>query len=116
MKFLQNIKLFKRYFYSNSYLNESKNRLLTQYYSDSVAEDFSKVSPGIVICFDGHIQHGGLADRLRGIVSVYSYCREHNIPFYINYTSPLELTNWLVPNEYDWVLPTLNSYLIDRLI
>lgn len=108
MKFLQNIKLFKRYFYSNSYLNESKNRLLTQYYSDSVAEDFSKVSPGIVICFDGHIQHGGLADRLRGIVSVYSYCREHNIPFYINYTSPLELTNWLVPNEYDWVLPTLN--------
>lgn len=55
MKFLQNIKLFKRYFYSNSYLNESKNRLLTQYYSDSVAEDFSKVSPGIVICFDGHI-------------------------------------------------------------
>lgn len=48
MKFLQNIKLFKRYFYSNSYLNESKNRLLTQYYSDSVAEDFSKVSLGLL--------------------------------------------------------------------
>lgn len=106
MKFLQSIKLFKRYFYSNSYMNQTKNELLAQYYySDSITEDLSQVSPGIVVCFDGHIQHGGLADRLRGIVSVYSWCREHNVPFYINYTSPLELTNWLVPNEYDWFLP-----------
>ena len=35
-----------------------------------------------VICiYDGKIKNGGLADRLRGIVSVYSICKEYKIDF-----------------------------------
>ena len=42
--------------------------------------------PSIVIMIDGRFIHGGLSDRLRGIVSIYGYCKQKNIPFYINYT------------------------------
>lgn len=109
MKFLQNIKLLKRYFYSNSYMNQAKRELLAKFYTNNVTEDLSKVKQGVVICFDGHMLHGGLADRLRGIVSVYSWCRNHDVPFYINYATPMDLNNWFVPNKYDWLIDT--SYL-----
>ena len=38
-----------------------------------------------VICiYDGKIRNGGLADRLRGIVSVYEVCKEQNLDFKIS--------------------------------
>ena len=48
-------------------------------------EDYSSNAPirskdKTVICiYDGKIKNGGLADRLRGIVSVYSICKENKI-------------------------------------
>ncbi|MDR2600862.1 MAG: hypothetical protein LBC53_00170 [Spirochaetaceae bacterium] len=44
----------------------------------------------------------GLADRLRGAVSVYKICKELNLDFKINFTSPFKLNNYLIPNIYDW--------------
>ncbi len=55
------------------------------------------------ICiYDGKIKHGGLADRLRGIVSVYQICKEQNLEFKIVFTSPFNLSDFLEPNIIDW--------------
>ena len=56
----------------------------------------------IVMCDDAPIAKGGLCDRLRGIVSVYQSCKIHNIDFKLNFVSPFQLSDFLVPNKYDW--------------
>ena len=56
----------------------------------------------IVCMIDGRIHHGGLSDRLCGIVSCYAYCRENNINFKLFYCYPYKLDKFLQPNEYDW--------------
>lgn len=53
---------------------------------------------------DGRTAHGGLSDRLRGLISIYEYCKDRNIPFRISFFSPFNLNLFLVPNEYDWKL------------
>lgn len=56
-----------------------------------------------VICiYDGKIRNGGLADRLRGIVSVYKVCKEQNLKFKIIFTSPFNLSEFIEPNIIDW--------------
>lgn len=63
-----------------------------------------KQSPSkrVVCIFDGKIKNGGLADRLRGIVSVYEVCKEQNLEFKIVFTSPFNLSEFLEPNIIDW--------------
>lgn len=48
--------------------------------------------------------HGGFVDRMKGIVSVFHFCLCKNVPFKINYTFPFELTDFLLPNTYDWII------------
>lgn len=43
----------------------------------------------------------GLADRLRGITSVYKVCKELDVPFKIFFKVP-NLIDYLEPNQYDW--------------
>jgi hypothetical protein len=47
---------------------------------------------------------GGLADRLRGMVSLYKIARNIGTDFKIYFTSPAALTHYLVPNLYDWCI------------
>ena len=56
----------------------------------------------LIMKVDGKHFHGGLADRLKGMVSLYHYCLTQNIEFRIDHTFPFELSNYLIPNEYDW--------------
>lgn len=56
----------------------------------------------VIAMIDGVQHHGGLADRLKHILSVYSYCKEHHLNFKIYYTYPCDLYLFLQPNEYDW--------------
>lgn len=72
------------------------------------ADDFK----GIIYMADGRMPLGGLSDRLRGMVSLYNYCKLHNIPYAINFISPFSLTDYLEPNEYDWLIsPEHISYV-----
>lgn len=52
---------------------------------------------------DGTGYNPGLCDKLRGILSIYSLCK-NNIKFKINWIFPFELTNYLIPNKYDWTI------------
>lgn len=64
----------------------------------------AKQSPNkrVICIFDGKIKNGGLADRLRGIVSVYQVSKEQNLEFKIKFTSPFNLSEFLEPNIIDW--------------
>lgn len=46
--------------------------------------------------------HGGLADRLKGMASVYTACRDVGRNFKIVHTYPYLLQDFLIPNLYDW--------------
>lgn len=56
----------------------------------------------IVVMVDGRCTHGGLADRIRGIATIYDYCKEKGIPFYLHYVYPFKLENYLEPNQCNW--------------
>ncbi len=58
----------------------------------------------VVVMIDGDFQHGGLTDRFRNILSVYSYCKSHGIRFRLYYVYPIPLQQLLKPNKYNWLI------------
>lgn len=77
----------------------------------------------IVYCpFEGNLEGGGLADRLRGVLSTYSVCRQLNVPFRLVFNHPFKLQDYLEPNQYDWLadgeelrydIPKENIFILD---
>ena len=84
----------------NSEFRKGKLISLCNYISDSPIKPLNQKR--VVCIFDGKTKNGGLADRLRGIVSVYEVCKEQNLDFKILFTSPFNLSEFLVPNKVDW--------------
>lgn len=79
--------------------NSEEEQFYNQYYTDSPG----KASKGGIICmYDGRIIHGGLTDRLRGLLTTYREAKKRGIPFYILWNSPFELSAYLEPAEVDW--------------
>ena len=60
-------------------------------------------NPMLVSMVDGRRLGKGLTDRFKGIVSVYALSKATNVPYRCVYTHPFDLTDFLVPNEYDWL-------------
>jgi len=52
---------------------------------------------------DDYWVSGGVCDKLRGIVSLYSICTQLKLNFKIYWTYPFNLNDYLIPNEYDWL-------------
>lgn len=61
-----------------------------------------KIKEGVICMLDGKIHHGGLTDRLRGILTIYRETKKRKLPFYISWTSPFRLEDYLLPAEVDW--------------
>jgi hypothetical protein len=60
-------------------------------------------TPSLVIFFvDGFMIHGGMGDRMKGIVSAYAVCKAKKLPFRISFDYPFLLEKYLLPNIYDW--------------
>ncbi len=53
---------------------------------------------------DGRYYHGGMADRFKGMVSIYAFCKAQNLDYRICYKYPFQLENYLIPNIYNWQL------------
>ena len=71
--------------------------------SDNYISDNSMKCGNEVICMiDGKVKHGGLTDRINGIVSCYNAANIANRKFKIFFSYPFNLLEFLVPNEYDW--------------
>ena len=58
--------------------------------------------PCAVSLFCGNAPSGGLVDRLRGALSLYAACKQTHRDFRLFFTHPFLLTDYLVPNKYDW--------------
>ena len=56
----------------------------------------------IVCMYDGRMNHGGIADRLRGVVSSYYVCRQMGYDFRIYFDHPFRLEDYLEPADVDW--------------
>ncbi|MBP5339296.1 MAG: hypothetical protein J6Z14_08370 [Prevotella sp.] len=74
---------------------------LAQYYTAD-APRATNERPIVVAMIDGKLKHGGLADRLRGIISAYYVSRMYNRDFRIFFVHPFPLIDYLVPNLHDW--------------
>lgn len=92
-------------FFCNQEKNIEKN-LITNHYNEQ--KDI-KVDNAIVFTCNGWVWSGGLADRLKGILGVYQWCKENDKKFEINFIDPFVLQNYLKPNKYDWI-PKQISY------
>jgi len=57
-----------------------------------------------IAVFDEKRTGFGLADRLKGIISLYAFCKIKNIPFRCAFTFPFDLSLFFEPNQYDWQL------------
>lgn len=81
-------RIIKEYWFGFKYLNY-KPQFHQKYY---------------IAMYDGRLRHGGLCDRLKGIISLYYCCKFKNIPFRIYWDSPFNLIDYLEPNKYNWFI------------
>lgn len=85
--------------------HDEEERLLKAYYAGKPTKTSERAfKTGIVVMVDGRTMHGGLSDRLRGICSIYYWCKTHDVPFYIHFTYPFSLASYLPPASYDWTI------------
>lgn len=64
----------------------------------------SQVRNAYVFMVDGRISHGGMFDRLKGLITIYAIAKSKKIPFRIHFTYPFRLEKYLEPNNYNWVI------------
>lgn len=74
-----------------------------KFYSEATPADHTS-SQQVVLMIDGRTIHGGMSDRLRGILASWYYCKTTGKNFKINWTFPYRLTDYLIPNldVTDW--------------
>ena len=57
---------------------------------------------------DGKFLHGGMFDRLKGIISIYALSKAQGKDFKIHFVHPFSLENYLIPNTYNWKIENNN--------
>ena len=72
------------------------------YFNKITFKNETKAKKEIIIVFDGNFPHGGLVDRLKGIISFYQVAKNIDANFKIHFKSPFDLNEFLVPNTYNW--------------
>jgi hypothetical protein len=58
--------------------------------------------PVLIVCFDDYGLHGGLADRLKGIISAYNLAIQNNYQFKIHFNHPFTLDTYLSEFSINW--------------
>ncbi len=102
MKILEQIKSEVNYLFFRRYrYHRVERRHLAHYYSHDSSPARSD-KPQVIFMADGRRMHGGLADRLRGICSLYESARNLGMDFRIYFRFPFRLEDYLVPAGYDW--------------
>lgn len=95
-------KLVRQWFADNV-----KVHRLNIHYSNAETSNTPYEKTLVYMC-DGRIHHGGMADRLWGMISTYDYCLQHNFKFKALWNFPFELKTFLEPNLYDWYIDKNN--------
>lgn len=61
-----------------------------------------KVSNRYIFMVDGKIPHGGMFDRLKGIITIYALAKATRRDFRICFKYPFRLNKYLQPKDYNW--------------
>jgi hypothetical protein len=81
------------------------NKYINKYYTvDAVKSDSTNRT--IIYMLDGRAYSGGISDIIRGIISMFMLSKEIGYDFKINFCYPYHLTDYLVPNEHNWIIST----------
>lgn len=91
---------FQNFFTMRGRWQREGDELLIHYSKD--APRATNQQKQIICMLDGKRKHGGLADRLRGIVSTYYVAKKKGYDFRIYFVHPFPLLDYLVPNKVDW--------------
>lgn len=65
-----------------------------------------------VICVPPKL--AGIADRLRGFVYTYHFCKKHGCNFKIDHSIPFQLSDYLLPNKYNWIIDKDFNYNVPQ--
>lgn len=75
--------------------------LIIKYYRQSCSKHTDN-NDRYIFMVDGRVGHGGMFDRLKGLISVYAVAQAQHKDFRIHWTYPFCLEKYLEPNSYDW--------------
>lgn len=100
--FLIRKKLIGKWNYFLWHQNVQLESLIKAHYNNS--PNHKQAKKCVVFMANGFVLHGGLADRIKGMLSVYSWCLSRNVEFKIHFVYPFPLNKYLLPNEYDWTI------------
>lgn len=113
------IKILNNKYYLWLVTRKQREKNLLKELSDVYSnEDKTNKSNEVIIVniYQGKVHAGGLADRFKGIISTYYVCKKYNLNYKLLYTDPFPLTDFLVPNTYDWSIEQQNiSYDLDKI-
>lgn len=57
----------------------------------------------LISMVDGRRLGKGLTDRFKGIISIYALSKAINAPYRCVYSHPIQLVDFLAPNDYNWL-------------
>lgn len=77
-------------------------QLIRTFYSERQLATHTNINARNIFMADGRLAHGGMFDRLKGLISVYAVSKIQKKEFKIHFSNPFRLENYLEPNEYDW--------------
>lgn len=58
----------------------------------------------VINIIDGSACSGGLADRIRGIISTYAVCKKNGLKYKLYFSFPFHLQDYLEPADYNWII------------
>ena len=64
--------------------------------------NFIPNSKTVIYMANGFCNHAGLCDRLKGITTLYGWCKENHVDFRVFHIHPFNLQEYLIPNQYEW--------------
>lgn len=75
-------------------------RMIRKFYMNKPKRQ--EVANRYIFMVDGKIPHGGMFDRLKGIITIYALAKTTGKDFRICFNYPFRLSKYLQPKEYDW--------------
>lgn len=83
------------------WIDRYKSWKLYKYYTSGAMKAINDEKM-IIYMADGRMKHGGISDRICGMVSAYNYCKKHGLRFKIYFVSPYNLFDFLECSAFDW--------------
>lgn len=80
-----------------------KKNLLPHYRDRQIKKGYQYLH-AVVYMANGWSWAGGIADRFKGMLSLYMWCKDHNKVFKIHFVEPFRLENYLDENVCKWVI------------